>query len=90
MIEPVADQASHSRALLRIKALWNAESGSAEERELDALATLVDAHERKCFAILPLDPVQAIKVRCEQLGWTRKDLEPILGSRARVSEVLGG
>ncbi|MEP7124973.1 MAG: transcriptional regulator [Byssovorax sp.] len=90
MIEPVADQASHLRALHRIDALWNAESGSPEERELDALATLVDAYERKCFPILPLDPVQAIKVRCEQLGWSRKDLEPILGSRARVSEVLGG
>ena len=90
MIEPVADQASHLRALRRIEALWNAESGSPEERELDALATLVDAYERKCFPILPLDPVEAIKVRCEQLGWTRKDLEPILGSRARVSEVLGG
>lgn len=90
MIEPVTDQESHLRALRQIEALWNAEPGSPEERELDALATLVDAYERKCFPILPLDPVEAIKVRCEQLGWTRKDLEPILGSRARVSEVLGG
>ncbi len=90
MIEPVADRESHLRALRRIEALWDAESGSLEERELDALATLVDAYERKSFPILPLDPVQAIKVRCEQLGWSRKDLEPILGSRARVSEVLGG
>ncbi len=90
MIEPVADQESHLRALRRIEALWDAEPGSPEERELDALATLVDAYERRSFPILPLDPVQAIKVRCEQLGWTRKDLEPILGSRARVSEVLGG
>lgn len=90
MIEPVTDQESHLRALRQIEALWDAEPGSPEERELDALATLVDAYERKCFPILPLDPVEAIKVRCEQLGWTRKDLEPILGSRARVSEVLGG
>jgi HTH-type transcriptional regulator / antitoxin HigA len=90
MIEPVTDQASHARALRRIEELWNAEPGSPEERELDALATLVDAYERKSFPILPLDPVQAIKARCEQLGWTRKDLEPLLGSRARVSEVLGG
>ena len=71
---------------------------SPEERELDALATLVDAHERKRFPILPLDPVQAIKLRCEQLGWTRKNLEPIHrearggdpeargGERARVRE----
>ncbi len=90
MIEPVTDQESHLRALGRIEELWNAEPGSPEERELDALATLVDVYERKRFPILPLDPVAAIKARCEQLGWTRKDLEPLLGSRARVSEVLGG
>lgn len=90
MIEPVTDQESHRRALRRIEDLWDAAPGSPEERELDALATLVDAYERKTFPILPLDPVAAIKVRCEQLGWTRKELEPVLGSRARVSEVLGG
>src|SRR4051812_26420277 len=90
MIEPVVDQQSHRRALRRIEELWNAEPGSPEEQELDALATLVDAYERKQFPILPLDAVAAIRVRCEQLGWTRKDLEPLIGSRARVSEVLGG
>jgi HTH-type transcriptional regulator / antitoxin HigA len=90
MIEPVADEASHLRALRRIEELWNAAPGSPEERELDALATLVDSYERKRFPILPPDPIAAIKARCEQLGWTRKDLEPILGSRARVSEILGG
>ena len=90
MIEPITDQESHLRALRRIEEIWSAEPGSPEERELDALATLVDVYERKRFPILPLDPVLAIKTRCEQLGWTRKDLEPLLGSRARVSEVLGG
>jgi len=90
MIEPVADTESHLQALQRIQQLWDSAPGSPEERELDALATLVDAYERKHFAILPLDPLVAIKTRCEQLGWTRKDLEPLLGSRARVSEVMGG
>jgi HTH-type transcriptional regulator/antitoxin HigA len=90
MIEPVVDQQSHLRALRRIEELWNAEPGSPEEQELDALATLVDAYERKNLPILPLDPIAAIRTRCEQLGWTRKDLEPLIGTRARVSEVLGG
>ncbi|MCC6521592.1 MAG: helix-turn-helix domain-containing protein, partial [Polyangiaceae bacterium] len=36
----------------------------------------------------PPDPVEAIEARREQLGWSRKELEPLLGSRARVSEVL--
>jgi HTH-type transcriptional regulator / antitoxin HigA len=90
MLEPIVDQQSHLRALRRIEELWSAEPGSPEEQELDALATLVDAYERKQFPILPLDAIAAIRVRCEQLGWTRKDLEPLIGSRARISEVLGG
>jgi len=89
MLEPVHDQKSHRKALRRIEDLWDAEPGTPEGRELDALATLVDAYERKQFPILPPDPVEAIRARCEQLGWTRKDLEPLIGSRARVSEILG-
>ena len=90
MIEPIADSAAHQKALGRIEKLWDAKPGSREERELDALATLVDAYERRAFLIAPLSPIDAIKVRCEQLGWSRKQLEPLIGSRARVSEVLTG
>lgn len=90
MIEPVVDQQSHQKALRRIEKLWDAQAGSREERELDALATLVDAYERRVFPIRSLSPVEAIAARCEQLGWTRKELEPLIGSRARVSEVMTG
>jgi len=89
MVEPVHDRKTHRKALRQIEELWDAAPGSPEARELDAVATLVDAYERKQFPILPPDPVEAIRARCEQLGWTRKDLEPLIGSRARVSEILG-
>lgn len=36
----------------------------------------------------PPDPIEAIKFRMEQQGLTRKDLEPLIGSRTRVAEVL--
>lgn len=88
MITPVADPKSHAKALVRIQELWDAASGSADERELDALATLVDAYERRAFPILPLEPVAAILARTEALSWSRRELEPLIGSRARVSEVL--
>jgi len=56
--------------------------------ELDVLATLVNAYENEHFPMDTPDPVEAIIFRMEQLGLERKDLEPYLGSRARVSEVL--
>jgi HTH-type transcriptional regulator/antitoxin HigA len=74
----------------RLRHHWDAKPGSREERELDALATLVDAFERRAFPIEALSPIEAIKLRCEQLGWSRKELEQVIGSRARVSEILSG
>lgn len=90
MIEPVVDSVTHKKALRRIERLWDAKPGSRQAGELDALATLVDAYERRAFPIRALSPIEAITARCEQLGWSRKELEPLIGSRARVSEVLTG
>jgi HTH-type transcriptional regulator/antitoxin HigA len=90
MIRPIVDSLAHRKALRRIEKLWDAKPGSREERELDALATLVDVYERRSFPIKPLSAIEAIKARCDQLGWSRKELEALIGSRARVSEVLTG
>jgi HTH-type transcriptional regulator/antitoxin HigA len=68
----------------------SARPGTPEGDELDVLATLVDAYEAKHQAIDAPDPIMAIQFRMEQQGLTRKDLEPLIGSRARVSEVLTG
>ncbi len=64
--------------------------GSPEGDELDVLTTLVDAYETKHFPMSPPDPITAIEFRMEQQGLKRKDLEPMIGSRARVSEVMTG
>ncbi len=88
-IRPIRNSSDHESALKRIEALMSAQNGTAEGDELDVLATLVDAYEKEHFAIdSPPDPIEAIKFRMEQMGLSRKDLEPFLGSRARVSEVL--
>jgi HTH-type transcriptional regulator/antitoxin HigA len=89
-IRPIHTKADHKAALAEIERLWDAEPGTPDHDKLDVLATLVDAYERKHFPILPPNPVEAIKFRLEQQGQTRKVLEPILGTRARVSEVLNG
>jgi HTH-type transcriptional regulator/antitoxin HigA len=90
-IYPIKDEAAHTRALRRIEALMDAENLTAEQgHELDALVTLVEAYEEKNFAIKEASPIAVIEFMMDQRGLSRKDLEPMIGSRARVSEVLSG
>jgi HTH-type transcriptional regulator / antitoxin HigA len=87
-IRPIKTEKDHKTALARIAALMSAEAGTEKADELDVLVTLVEAFEHKHHAFAPPDPVQAILFRMEQEGLERKDLEPYIGSRHRVSEVL--
>ena len=88
-IRPIKNSSDHESALKRIENLMSATPATLEtDDELDVLATLVNAYENEHFPMDAPDPVEAIIFRMEQLGLERKDLEPYLGSRARVSEVL--
>ncbi len=89
-IRPIRTEQDHRVAIARIEELMSAAPDTAEGDELDVLATLVDAYEAKHHAMDAPDPVTAIQFRMEQQQLSRKDLEPFLGSRARVSEVLTG
>jgi HTH-type transcriptional regulator/antitoxin HigA len=89
-IHPIRTEQDHRAAVARIEELMNAAPNSSEGDELDVLATLVDAYEAKHHVIDAPDPVTAIQFRMEQQHLSRKDLEPMIGSRARVSEVLTG
>ncbi|MEZ4265339.1 MAG: helix-turn-helix domain-containing protein [Myxococcota bacterium] len=87
-IRPIRNDADHAKALARIDQLWGAEAGSAAADEFEVLVTLVDVYESAHHAIEPPDAIAAIEFRMDQEGLTRKDLEPLVGSRARVSEIL--
>jgi len=90
-IHPIQTEEDHDATLARIDELWSvAKPGTAEGAEFDALATLLVAYEEKHFPIAAPDPITYIEVRLEQQGLTRKDLEPMIGSRARVSEIMTG
>ena len=87
-VQPIRTELDHAAAVDRISQLMSARPGTAEGDELNTLATLANAWETRHQAVAAPDPITAIQFRMEQQGLTRKDLEPILGSRARVSEVL--
>ena len=87
-IHPVKTEADYESALEEIDRLWGSPEGSADGDRLDVLLVLVEDYEAKHHAIDLPDPIEAIKFRMEQMNLTRKDLEPIIGSRGRVSEVF--
>jgi len=89
-LKPIRDNADYEAALAEVERLWGAKSGTPKGDRLDVLATLIDVYEAKHFSLDPPDPIEAIKFRMEQQGLTRKDLEPIFGTRNRTSEVLNG
>jgi HTH-type transcriptional regulator / antitoxin HigA len=88
MMKPIKSENDYRVAMARIDALMDAELDTPEGDELDVLATLVDAYEAKTFLFNPPDPIEAIRFRMEQLGLERKDLEPVIGARGRVSEIF--
>ena len=87
-LKPIRTEADYQAALAEIERLWGAKLGTAQGDRLDVLATLIDAYEAEHDPIDPPDPVEAIRFRMEQQGLTRKDLERMLGTRTRVSEIL--
>lgn len=87
-IRPIRTERDYKRALKEIDSLMNATPGTSEGDLLDILVTLAEAWERKHYPLEDPDPIQAIQFAMEQRGLTRSDLEPLIGSRARVSEIL--
>ncbi len=87
-IRPIKTEEDYELNLEEIEKLWGAPENSKEGEKLDVLLILVGDYEDKYYPIPPPDPIDAIKFRMEQSGLTRKDLEPFLGSRGRISEIF--
>ena len=87
-IKPIRTRKDHEQAVKEIERLWGARKGSEDGNKLEILVTLVSAYDDEHYPIDPPDPIDAIRFRMEQMGLKRSDLEPVLGSRARVAEVL--
>lgn len=87
-LKPIRNDKELDRALERIGELWGAKPGTTRGDELDVLMLIVEKYEEEHFPIPASDPVEAIKFLMEQNDLSRKDLEPYIGTRGRVSEVM--
>ncbi len=87
-IKPIKTEVDYRAALKEVETLMTTEANTPEGEKLDVLVTLIEAYECKHFPLDLPDPVEAIKFEMEQKGLTVKDLEPMIGKRNRVYEIL--
>ncbi|KAB0603378.1 type II toxin-antitoxin system HigA family antitoxin [Castellaniella defragrans] len=84
----IRTQEDYRAALAGIDRLWDAPAGSPASDLLDVLALLVEQYERRYAPIDDPDPIDFLVHVMESRNLTRKDLEPYLGPRGRVSDIL--
>lgn len=85
---PIRNEDEYEAALAEIEMLWAAEPETPEADRLELLVLLVEAYEAEHYPIPEPDPIEMILHVLEARGLTRHDLEPYIGTQARVSEIL--
>ncbi|SEM10223.1 helix-turn-helix domain-containing protein [Halomonas daqiaonensis] len=91
-IRPIRTEVDYKAALREVSAYFDnePEPGTEDGDRFDILMTLIEHYEAQQFPVDLPDPIEAIKFRMEQEGLTAKDLEPAIGKRNRVYEILNG
>ena len=87
-LRPIRTKREYNLAMNEAEALWDAPARSAEADRLEVMTLLIQEYEREHYPIPDPEPIDFLLHVMDARGLTRKELEPFLGSRARVAEVL--
>jgi len=87
-ISPIKTSQDYDHAFLRLEIIFDALPNTKEGDELEILSILIENYEKEHFPISFPDPIESIKFRMEQLGYSQNDLIKVIGLKSRVSEIL--
>ncbi|MDQ2862855.1 MAG: helix-turn-helix domain-containing protein [Bacteroidota bacterium] len=87
-IKPIKTKKDYQQALARLEIIFDARKDTPKGDELEILSMLIENYENKNFPVDFPDPIEAIKFRMEQLGYTQTDLANVVGLKSRASEIL--
>jgi HTH-type transcriptional regulator / antitoxin HigA len=87
-IKPIKTKKDYQAALDRLEIIFDAKPGTPEGDELEVLGILIDKYEQEHYPIDYPDPIEAIKFRMEQMGYSQSDLAKVVGLKSRASEIL--
>jgi HTH-type transcriptional regulator/antitoxin HigA len=88
MVKLIKTERQYRAALKRLENIFDAVPGTAEGDELEVLGMLIGKYEDDHFPLDFPDPIEAVKFRMEQLGYTQTDLARLIGLKSRASEIL--
>lgn len=87
-LKPIKSEADYRTALKRLDIIFDAPANSIEGDEAEILSLLIENYENEHYSIEAPDPIEAIKIRMEELNLRQKDLVGIIGGKSSVSEIL--
>ncbi len=87
-IKPIKTEKDYEKALKRLEIIFDTPAKSKEGDEAEILSLLIENYENQYYPIEVPDPIEAIKIRMEELELKQKDLVGVIGGKSRVSEVL--
>lgn len=87
-VKPIKTKKDYQLAMARLEEIFDAKKGTPEGDELEILGILIDQYENDNFPIGLPDPIEAIKFRMEQMGYSQSDLAKVVGRKSRASEIL--
>ncbi|MCC5930011.1 MAG: helix-turn-helix domain-containing protein [Cyclobacteriaceae bacterium] len=87
-LKPIKSEEDYRAALKRLEEIFDAKPGTPESDELELLSLMVDNYENTHYPIEAPDPIEAIKIRMEEMNLKQVDLIPEIGGKSRVSEIL--
>jgi len=87
-LRPIHTKRDYQTALAEIERLWDAPPKSTDGDRLEILTLLVERYEAIHYPVPDPDPIEFINHVMESRGLTRKDMEPYIGARGRVADIL--
>jgi len=87
-IKPIKTEKDYDKALERLEVIFDASPNSKEGDEAEILSLLIENYENEYYPIEAPDPIEAIKIRMEEMEFKQKDLVGVIGGKSRVSEIL--
>ena len=89
-IRAIRNDADHAWALAEYERYFDDEpqAGTPDADRFEVLGVLLRDYEAKRWPVGPSDPVDLVRFAIEDMGRSQADLDRILGSRSRASEIL--